>query len=117
MLTEFGKTIRKLRLDKGILLKQMADDIGMTSSYLSAIEHGKREIPKRLISDLSNTYTLTSDEEDNLSKAAQNSRSSIKLNLSGNDSKKTEFANSFARRFDDLSDDQISEIMKILNHE
>ena len=45
MITEFGKALRKLRIDRGETLKIMADNLEMTSSYLSAIECGKRNIP------------------------------------------------------------------------
>ena len=45
MLTEFGKCLRKIRIDKAELLKDMAEKLQVTSAYLSAVEHGKREIP------------------------------------------------------------------------
>jgi transcriptional regulator with XRE-family HTH domain len=44
MLTPFGKKVRKLRIDVGVTLKSMADAMGVTSSYLSAIETGKRAV-------------------------------------------------------------------------
>ncbi|KHF28295.1 Helix-turn-helix domain protein [Anoxybacillus sp. BCO1] len=46
MLTEFGRFCRKLRIDNGELLKHMADKLGVTSSYLSAVENGKRNVPQ-----------------------------------------------------------------------
>jgi transcriptional regulator with XRE-family HTH domain len=45
MLTEFGQYLRKIRIDCGDLLKDMADKLGVTSSYLSAVETGKRNVP------------------------------------------------------------------------
>ena len=33
MLTAFGKEVRKIRLDRGELLKTMADSLGVKSSY------------------------------------------------------------------------------------
>ena len=52
MITEFGKELRKLRIDRGEILKTMAEKINVTSSYLSAIECGKRNIPADLIQKL-----------------------------------------------------------------
>ena len=49
MVNEFGKLLRKIRIDNGEILKDMADKLEMTSSYLSAIECGKRNIPNNLI--------------------------------------------------------------------
>lgn len=49
MLTAFGKEVRKIRLDRGELLKTMADSLGVKSSYLSAIEHGKKQFQNLLL--------------------------------------------------------------------
>ena len=46
-LTEFGKFSRKLRIDNGELLKDMAIKLNVTVSYLSAVEIGKRNIPEK----------------------------------------------------------------------
>ena len=66
MNTEFGKSLRKLRIDKGEILKNMADKLGMTSSYLSAIECGKRNIPDDLIEKLTSIYCLDEKEQQEL---------------------------------------------------
>jgi transcriptional regulator with XRE-family HTH domain len=44
-MTPFGEKIRKMRNDRGITLKQMSAGIGVSSAYLSALEHGKRGRP------------------------------------------------------------------------
>lgn len=41
-MTPFGKFMRHLRLDKGLMLKESAEKLGVTSAYLSALEHGKK---------------------------------------------------------------------------
>ncbi len=41
-MTPFGEKMRKLRADRAITLKQMSTAIGVSSAYLSALEHGKR---------------------------------------------------------------------------
>ncbi|WP_309460957.1 helix-turn-helix transcriptional regulator [Escherichia coli] len=46
MVTSFGKTLRKMRIDRGMVLKNMADLLGVSSAYLSAIELGKSEPPR-----------------------------------------------------------------------
>jgi predicted transcriptional regulator len=47
-LTAFGLCTRKLRLDLGMSLKSMADGLGITSAYLSAIELGDKPLPAKL---------------------------------------------------------------------
>ncbi len=46
MLTEFGKAIRKIRLDKGEILKDMAKRLGISSAFLSAVENGRKNVPE-----------------------------------------------------------------------
>ena len=41
-MTPFGKRLRTLREERGILLKDMAADLGVSATYLSALEHGRR---------------------------------------------------------------------------
>ena len=48
MLTEFGKALRKIRIDRQQLLKDMANKLGVSSAYLSAVENGKRRMPQDL---------------------------------------------------------------------
>ena len=56
MLTDFGKELRKIRIDNNEFLKDMANKLGVTVSYLSAVENGKRDIPDewldKIINDL-----------------------------------------------------------------
>ena len=44
MLTEFGKALRRIRLDNDELLKDMADKLKVSSAYLSAVENGKKNL-------------------------------------------------------------------------
>ena len=43
--TEYGKYLKKLRIDKDKTLAAMAKDMGIAPSYLSVIESGERVIP------------------------------------------------------------------------
>ena len=44
-LSDFAIFCRKLRIDNNQILKEMADLLDVSSSYLSAVENGKRNIP------------------------------------------------------------------------
>lgn len=46
MATELGKFLKKLRIDKDELMKDMADRMKIASSTLSSIEMGRRNPPK-----------------------------------------------------------------------
>jgi transcriptional regulator with XRE-family HTH domain len=43
-LTEFGKVVRRLRMEYDLSLKDMAKAMNMGSSYLSALEYGERKL-------------------------------------------------------------------------
>lgn len=45
MRTNFGKFAKKLRIDEYETLGDMAKKLGVTASYLSAVENGKRRLP------------------------------------------------------------------------
>ncbi|MBP4050729.1 helix-turn-helix transcriptional regulator [Chromobacterium violaceum] len=45
VITEFGKLIRKARLDAEVTLASMAEDLGVTSAFLSSLETGRKRIP------------------------------------------------------------------------
>lgn len=50
-LTEFGVALRKLRLDYGERMGDMAERLHISTAYLSAIENGRQSIPHTIISD------------------------------------------------------------------
>lgn len=114
MLTNFGKELRKLRIDHDELLKDMASNLGVTVAYLSAVENGKREVPDTWIDVLREKYQLSSDELAILQSLAYEGKNSLKIDLSKIQSEERELALAFARSFKSLSDEEMKEIRKIL---
>ncbi len=43
-LTQFGRTVRTLRMEYDISLKEMATAMGISAPYLSAIEYGEKKL-------------------------------------------------------------------------
>ena len=117
MITEFGKALRKLRIDRGEILKTMAEKLTMTSSYLSAIECGKRNIPDDLIQRLTSIYDLSVKEQQDLAEARDKSIKSIEIELSTNNEYKRDLALQFARKFNDMDDELAIQIMKFLKRD
>ena len=48
-ITEYGKLVRKARLDASITMLQMADEMEVAPSYLSALEVGRKKIPAAFV--------------------------------------------------------------------
>ncbi|HJA81040.1 MAG TPA: helix-turn-helix domain-containing protein [Candidatus Mediterraneibacter intestinipullorum] len=117
MLTRFGKRLRTLRIEENQRLKDMADKLGVTAAYLSAVENGKRRVPDSWIATLTDEYGLSPEEERELQKLAYEDqmKKDIKINLENANNSEIGLAMSFARRFRNLSDEQVNELQKILD--
>ena len=115
MLTEFGQFLRKLRIDCNEFLKDMADKLGVTSSYLSAVETGNRNIPEGWVEKICQYYNLAMFEREALEIAAANSARAVTMDLSNMAPKRKETALLFARKFDDVDDSVLSDIRNLLN--
>lgn len=64
--TEYGKYLKKIRIDKDNTLAAMAKDMGIAPSYLSAIESGERVIPVDFTEKISEKYSLDDTAKDEL---------------------------------------------------
>lgn len=74
MLTEFGKHIRKIRIDRQELMKDMAEKLNVTPAYLSSVETGKRNVPQGWIGHIVRMYKLDPSEHLELIEAAKASK-------------------------------------------
>jgi transcriptional regulator with XRE-family HTH domain len=109
-MTPFGIANRKLRLDKGLRLLDLAKKLDLSSSYVSAVETGKKSIPPGYIALVVRALDLTDAEARELQKAADGSKKIIEVEgLKGSD---RELVAAFARRLDDLSPEFLAEIKK-----
>ncbi|WP_225221084.1 helix-turn-helix domain-containing protein [Bacillus norwichensis] len=61
----------------------MADKIGVASSYLSAVENGKRNVPQEWIDKIAISYSLNALELAELNQAVQESQNTLKINFEG----------------------------------
>lgn len=117
MVTEFGKFLRKIRIDRTEYLKDMAEKLGVTSSYLSAVENGKRNATEALVRKICKLYGLSPDEARNLQYLAAISNQEVQINIKNESALKKELAVSFARRFSKMNNEQIQKIYEILEKE
>lgn len=111
MLTEFGKYLRKLRIDRQEILKDMADKLHVSSAYLSAVETGKRRIPHKWVENISELYSLNAQDSYELQQAADNSTQNVTISLEGASAQRKDAVLSFARALDGLSDEELTKIM------
>ena len=107
-MTPFGVKVRELRRERGITLKKMAVDLGVSSAYLSALEHGNRGRPgPGLIQQICGYFDLIWDQVEELKRAAGLSHPRVVVDTAGLSPRATELANVLAERIGELDDDTI----------
>lgn len=116
MLSPFGKFCRKLRLERGELLLDMAKKLQVQSSYLSSVEVGRKSVPECWKDEIANLYNLNIDEKKDLEKAINESIRQIKINMENRSDKDRQFLLAFARKLDDLELSEKESILKILQN-
>ena len=114
-MTPFGEKIRKLRADRGITLKQMSQAIGVSSAYLSALEHGKRGRPGwHLIQRIITYFNIIWDEAEEVARLARISHPRITIDTSGLDPLATELANRLADDISRLETNTLNDMLALL---
>ena len=114
-MTPFGEKMRKLRADRGITLKQMSSAIGVSSAYLSALEHGKRGRPGwHLIQRIIAYFNIIWDEAEEVARLARISHPRITIDTSGLNPLATELANRLADDIGKLEPQTLTELLSLL---
>jgi len=111
-MTNFGKELRKIRLDLGITLYDMATAIGISSAMLSSVETGKKSAPDDLVEKLSQKYPAVCKAKDHFLQLAAQTKKEVRLQLDER-TEANELAVAFARNFKQLSNTDIGEIMAV----
>jgi transcriptional regulator with XRE-family HTH domain len=115
-MTPFGERVRQLRRERGLLLKDMAAHLGVSSAYLSALERGERGKPTwTLIQGVIQCFNIIWDEADDLARLADLSDPRVKIDTASTHPSATLLANRLAREIRTLGDDEIDRILTILD--
>ena len=114
MMTALGQFLRKLRIDQRELMKDMADKLGVSPSFMSSVENGKKSMPSAWNGKICELYSLTEEQQHEFSKAIANSEKSIEVDFSGVSSEGSSLAVSFARKLPTFNESQIKALQKII---
>lgn len=115
MLTALGKALRKLRIDQGLLLKDMAEAIGVSSAFLSAVETGRKKVPGNFVDRICDAYNLGFDERFELEEAVEKAQKEVSINLVGVSPESRGLALAFAKRFESLDQMETARLFAILD--
>lgn len=115
-MTPFGRRLRELRTRKGTTMKDMAEAIGVSPAYLSALEHGHRGMPTYyLLQRIITYFNIIWDEAEDLERLAQNSDPRVVVDTSGLSPAATALANRLARSVGDLTDADLEALLALLD--
>ncbi|MDA0617396.1 MAG: helix-turn-helix transcriptional regulator [Proteobacteria bacterium] len=74
MKTELSKTLKKLRNIRYLTAKDMAMAFGISESYMSLIENGKRPAPENFIENVQKFLNLSTNETFELQQSLENTQ-------------------------------------------
>ena len=114
-LTSLGQFLRKLRIERLELMKNMADKLGVSVSYLSCIETGNREFNKdKFYNEIISAYQLNEEQIKEFDKAISDSVKSVSVNMADKSDLQKEMVWDLARKIEELNDEQVQQIKDIL---
>jgi transcriptional regulator with XRE-family HTH domain len=116
-MTPFGTRLRAIRAERGIRLKDMAEKLGVSGAYLSALEHGRRGRPTHaMVVAICAQLNIIWDEADELMRLARLSHPRITVDTAGLSPAATELANLLAERIRKLSSAEVARLLDILKN-
>ena len=93
----------------------MAEGIGVSSAYLSALEHGRRGRPTfALVQRIITYFSIIWDEAEELQRLAELSDPRVVVDTAGLSPAATECANLLAARIRDLDDATLAEMRRLI---
>jgi transcriptional regulator with XRE-family HTH domain len=113
--TPFGVRLRQLRADRGISLKSMAEALGVSAAYLSALEHGRRGKPTHaMVVAICAQLNIIWDDADELMRLARLSHPRVTVDTAGLSPDATELANLLAERIRKLPPERVARLLDLI---
>lgn len=115
MITPFGVFLRKLRLDNGEIMKNMAEKLEVSSSFLSAVENGKKNVPTAWLDMICRLYNLNEKKREELRETMMLSQPFIKIDLTGLSKEKRSLAFSFKKNIKDMKKEDVDKLNRLFS--
>lgn len=115
-MTPLGLKLRALRAERCMTMSQLAQRMGLSPAYLSALEHGHRGMAgPKLLQRLCKAFGLEWDEADLLRRLAQLSHPRVTVDTAGLSPEKTELANRLARTIGQMTPEAVEAMLALLD--
>lgn len=114
-MTPFGERVRRMRRERGVSQKEMAAALGVTPSYLSALEHGRRGAPPwGTVQKIIGFFNVIWDDAEELEALALLSNPRVVVDTAGLSPLATRTANLFAERVGTMDEARLAGICALL---
>lgn len=115
-MTPFGAKLRQLRQARGVEQKAMAAALGVSASYLSALEHGRRGKPTwAMIQKVIGYFNVIWDDAEDLQRLAEISDPRVVVDTVNLTPEATALANHLAAKICNLSQQQLAAMQAVLD--
>ncbi|MEG1395161.1 MAG: helix-turn-helix transcriptional regulator [Clostridia bacterium] len=115
MKTAFGAFVKKMRLEKKENLRQMAENLNVSSAFLSAVEVGKKTVPKDWTEKLSEIYALAVEEQNELKNCIDKDNGKVVINIANMETEKQDVSMMFARTINSADQKTLAELKEMLS--
>lgn len=112
--TKFGELFRILRIKNHEVLADAKDFLGVSTAFISSVECGKKSVPDDWAEKIINHYKLSNIEAKELIDAIDQSKKTMRIDISSVSELKRSVALQFQRSFQDADEDTMLEIQRIL---
>ncbi|MBQ5988365.1 MAG: helix-turn-helix transcriptional regulator [Oscillospiraceae bacterium] len=114
--TKYGEFMRILRIKHHEVMGDLANVLGVSLPFLSAVENGKKNVSDEWINKIKQHYKLNDEEVTELSEAIEHSKTQMKLDLKSAAEFKRTAALQFARSFENMDEETAKKIMELLEN-
>jgi len=116
-LTPFGKAVRKYRVDRGEIQLEVAEALGVSIAFWSAIETGKKNVPEDLLAKVITHFELTGAAAHELRTLSWVSQRDVKINMQDLNDRSRQLVVGFARKFSSLDEEKQQKLRELLDIE
>lgn len=114
-LTAFGRIVRKYRIDAGVTASDMAEKLGVSLSYLSAVEFGKKKLTQSFTEKVIDYFKVWEELDINaIVLAADLSQDEIRIDVTQKADEEKVLIASFLRTVETLPDKQKQRVRELL---
>ena len=115
--TKFGKLVRKEMIDHDENLLSLAQLLGVTTSFVSAVLTGVKSVPDNWVEVLSKHYGLKDSRYNELYDAFCEDKKKIRIDVDNAPLIQKKLALQFQRKLPELDENEIQSIFEILEEE